>query len=173
MPSEFTMWKMGIDYQEMAAQEQDNPYAQFMAGETLLRAGDFLRAMPFFRKASEMAPHHPESLRGHAICLIMTGQYEQGLALCASLLARLPVDFTTLLISAEAFIGLSQYKEAAEAYRQAALLDYEAVLHMQRKLAMLEEEDLENARCFAKCVVELFPNLQQKFEQYPHNRHHR
>jgi len=121
------MWKTGIDYQEMAAQEQGNPYAQFMAGETLLRAGDFVRAMPFFRKASEMAPHHPESLRGHAICLIMTGQYEQGLALCASLLARLPVDFTTLLISAEAFIGLSQYKEAAEAYRQAALLDYEAV----------------------------------------------
>ena len=106
------------NYQAKAAQEPDNPYWQYMAGEAFLQAGDYLPAMPFFEKALELAPYHPESKRGCAICLVMSGRHEQGLALCAELLASVPIDFTALLLSAEALIGLERHQEAAKAYSQ-------------------------------------------------------
>ena len=48
------------NYQAKAAQEPDNPYWQYMAGEAFLQAGDYLPAMPFFEKALELAPKAKE-----------------------------------------------------------------------------------------------------------------
>ncbi|WP_294626032.1 tetratricopeptide repeat protein [uncultured Bilophila sp.] len=154
------------NYQAKAAQEPDNPYWQYMAGEAFLQAGDYLPAMPFFEKALELAPYHPESKRGCAICLVMSGRHEQGLALCAELLASVPIDFTALLLSAEALIGLERHQEAAKAYSQAAAIDYEAVPLMLRKLALLTEQEPEKARRFATEMDKVFPGLRPGLEQY-------
>jgi hypothetical protein len=136
----------------------------YSQGVAQLSLDDYARALPFFEKAVEIDNTYPEAWYQAGFCYGVLGRHADSLK-ASKQAAKLRPEWAAVYVNIGASsFALSQYKDAADAYRQAIKLDDdnpETQYAYGLSLNKLNRPDEENARVqagdrfetrFSKCT---------------------
>ena len=114
-------------FSSLSAETQKNKRSaaerSYSQGLAQLALDEYLKALPYFEKATEIDPNYAEAWYQAGYCYGVLGKHAEALR-ASRQAAKLRPDWAATFVNIGASsIALGQYKDAAEAYRQASRLD--------------------------------------------------
>ncbi|WP_421899719.1 tetratricopeptide repeat protein [Maridesulfovibrio sp.] len=136
----------------------------FWAAETLVAQKRFKEALPYFCKAAEITPDHRESQRGIAICLLETGQNEECVEQCDTLiLSGQGAEYLAWQIKGDALIEMGEIEAAALSHLELADMDFDARDFLIIRAKELLKEYPHYVSRYAAVISDVIPELEPAF----------
>jgi tetratricopeptide (TPR) repeat protein len=110
-------------YKEILALDPDSAEADMLAGEALDEMSDSSGAIEMFRKAAKAKPNEPDVHFGLGYLLWSQKQYPEAIKEFHAELANNPEHAQSMLYTADAYIQMNQYADAAPLLEKAVGLD--------------------------------------------------
>jgi superkiller protein 3 len=104
--------------EDKARQAQARAYQHYMRGAWLFESGRYKEALDDFEQASSDAPDSLHIRYSIATCYFRLGELDQVIVACDAILKKSPGDSDALILKAETFAAMDNYRKAQELYEQ-------------------------------------------------------